>query len=132
MTTSDTQSAVALIVEDDPDIQLLIETALFMDPRFTFADVTESAEEALESARTTPPEIIILDQSLAGDLTGLDAAPQLKALAPHAKIVLFTAHAELKPAADLESAVDGFLLKTDSTQLLALAQRLTGNSGPLT
>ena len=128
--TPDTQSAVTLIVEDDPDIQLLIETALFMDARFTLANVTESAEEALESARTTPPEIILLDHGLAGALTGLAAAPQLKALAPHAKIVLFTAHAELKVAADQEPAIDAFLLKTDSTQLLALAQRLTGPSSP--
>jgi DNA-binding NarL/FixJ family response regulator len=103
-----------------------------MDPRLTLASVTESAEDALESTRTHNPEFVILDHGLAGALTGLDAAPQLKAVVPHAKIVLFTAHTELKVAVDQEPAIDAFLLETDSTQLLALAQRLTGLSGPLT
>jgi len=132
VTTPDTQSTVTLIIEDDPDIQLLIETILSMDPHFTPANVTESAEEALESARTRDPILIVLDHGLAGALTGLDAAPQLKAMAPRAKIVLFTARTELMAAADQEPAIDAFLLKTDSTQLLAMARRLTGTSGPST
>ena len=80
-------------------------------------------------ARTTEPGIIVLDHGLAGALTGLDAAPQLKEVAPNAKIILFTAHAELRPAAD-EPAIDAFLLKTDISQLLPLAQRLTGLGPP--
>jgi hypothetical protein len=50
----------------------------------------------------------------------------LKELAPRAKIILFTAHAELQTRAAPEPAVDAFLLKTDPTELLPLAQRLTG------
>jgi CheY-like chemotaxis protein len=70
--------------------------------------------------------MIVLDYGLAGVLTGLEAAPRLKELAPRAKIILFTAHSELRdPAAD-EPAVDAFLLKTDIAQLLPLARRLTG------
>jgi hypothetical protein len=42
------------------------------------------------------------------------------------KIILFTAHAELQARAAIEPAVDGFVLKTESTRLLPLAQRLTG------
>jgi len=72
------------------------------------------------------PGIIVLDHGLSGQLTGLDAAPRLKELAPQAKIIMFTAHADLKARADNEPAVDGFVLKTESTQLLPLAQRLTG------
>ena len=43
---------------------------------------------------------------------------------------MFTAHAVLKASADNEPAIDGFVLKTDSTQLLPLAQRLTGLGAP--
>jgi CheY-like chemotaxis protein len=89
--------------------------------------VAESAEAALEwSARTAGPGVIVLDHGLAGALTGLTAAQRLRELAPLAKIILFTAHAELKALADEEPAIDAFLLKTDSSQLLPLAQRLTG------
>lgn len=115
-----------LVVEDDPDVQFLIKTVFSEDARFFIAGVAASAEDALEMARTTEPGIIVLDHGLAGALTGLEAAPRFKALTPNAKITLFTAHAELRyPAAD-EPAIDAFLLKTDISQLLPLAQQLTG------
>lgn len=115
-----------VVVEDDPDVQFLVETIFSMDSRFTLASVAESAEEALESARTSEPGIIVLDDGLAGALTGLDAAPRFKELAPHAKTIMFTARAELRARADDEPAIDAFLLKTDAVQLLTLAQQLTG------
>ena len=127
MTSTETPMQALVVVEDDPDVQFLIESIFSTDPRFNAADVAESAEAALEwSARTVGPGVIVLDHGLAGSLTGLDAAQRLKDLAPNAKIVLFTAHAELKARADAEPAIDAFLLKTDSTRLLPLAQRLTG------
>jgi DNA-binding NarL/FixJ family response regulator len=121
---------VLVVVEDDPDVAFLIETVFAEDGRFSVGGVAASAEEALELARSTEPGIIVLDHGLAGDLTGLAAAPRFKAVAPNAKIILFTAHAELRhPAAD-EPAIDAFLLKTDISQLLPLAQRLAG-LGPI-
>ena len=114
------------VIEDDPDVQLLIETIFSMDSRFSAANASKTAEEALESTRKAEPGVIILDHGLAGTLTGLDAAPMLKELAPGAKIILFTAHAELQSRASAEPAINAFLLKTDSTRLLSLAQRLTG------
>jgi DNA-binding NarL/FixJ family response regulator len=119
---------VLVIVEDDTDVQFLIETVFSMDPRFTFAGVAAAAEDALTMARTTGPGIIVLDHGLAGRLTGLEAAPQLKELAPQSKIILFTARSELEEPAALEPAIDAFLLKTESRQLLGLAQKLTGMS----
>jgi len=88
--------------------------------------VAESAEEALESARASQPGLFVLDHGLAGALSGIDAAPRLKELVPQTKIILFTAHAELQARAEAEPAIDAFLLKTEATKLLALAQQLTG------
>jgi DNA-binding NarL/FixJ family response regulator len=121
---------ILVVVEDDTDVQFLIETVFSMDSRFTFAGVVAAAEDALEMARTADPGIIVLDHGLAGELTGLEAAPRLKEVAPNAKIILFTAHGELLASAASEPAIDGFLLKTESTQLLPLAQRLTGIGAP--
>jgi CheY-like chemotaxis protein len=122
---------VLVVVEDDPDVQFLIEIVFSEDDRFSVPVVAASAEDALEVARTTEPGIIVLDHGLAGALTGLEAAPRLKDVAPNAKIILFTAHAELRHFAADEPAIDAFLLKTDISQLLPLAQRLTG-LGPRT
>jgi len=119
---------VLVVVEDDLDIQFLIQTVFFMDTRFSVLGGAASAEEGLELARSGEPGLIVLDHGLTGELTGLQAAPRFKKVAPLAKIILFTAHAELKGEADAESAIDAFLLKTDVEQLLGLAQRLTGVS----
>ena len=62
---------VLVIVEDDEDVQFLIETVFSMDPRFTFAGVRPSAEDAFEMARTSEAGLIVLDHGLAGKLTGL-------------------------------------------------------------
>ena len=114
-----------VIVEDDPDIQALISTIFSMDPRFAVSGLAKSAEEALELARRTGPEIIVLDDRLAGELTGVEAVPQLKAAAPDAKIILFTAHADLQARVVNQPAIDAFLLKTETGELLPLAQQLT-------
>ena len=118
------------VIEDDPDIQFLIRNIFAMDSRFTIANMCETTEDALDCARTSVPGIIVLDHGEPGSLTGLDAAPLLKKLAPDAKIILFTAHAELEARADDEPAIDSFLLKTDPTQLLPLAARLAGLDEP--
>jgi len=122
---------ILVVVEDDPDVQFLVEIVFSEDDRFSVAVLAASAEDALEMVRTTEPGIIVLDHGLAGALTGLEAAPRLKALAPNAKIILFSAHSDLRYSAADEPAIDAFLLKTDITQLLPLAQRLTG-LGPRT
>jgi DNA-binding NarL/FixJ family response regulator len=114
-----------VIVEDDPDIQSLIATIFSMDPRFSVSGLAESAEEAVELARTTEPEIIVLDDRLAGELTGVEAVPKFKEVAPDAKIILFTAHADLQARVVNQPAIDAFLLKTDTGELLPLAQQLT-------
>jgi DNA-binding NarL/FixJ family response regulator len=114
-----------VIVEDDPDIQSLIATIFSMDPRFEVVGLAESAEDALVIARATRPEIIVLDDRLSGALTGVVAVPQFKQAAPGAKIILFTAHADLQARVVSQPDIDAFLLKTDTGELLPLAQQLT-------
>ena len=121
---------VLVVVEDDLDVRLLVEAIFSMDARFTLATVASSADEALKPLRTTQPEIIVIGHGLSGHLTGLDAAPRLRELAPQAKIIMFTAHADLKTRAEHEPAIDGFVLRSESTQPLPLAQRLTGLGAP--
>ncbi len=117
---------VLMVVEDDPDVQFLIETVFSHDPRFTVGAVATAAEDALASLDAAQEGIIVLDHGLSGELTGLEAAPQFKVRAPLAKIILFTAHAELRPQADSEAAIDAFVLKTEARRLLPVAQELTG------
>jgi len=117
---------ILVVVEDDLDIQLLVQTVFLRDKRFSVLGGAESAEEGLRLARSSEPGLIVLDHGLNGELTGLQAAPRFKKVAPKAKIILFTAHEELRGPADAEPAIDAFLLKTDVGKLLSLGQRLSG------
>jgi len=114
-----------VIVEDDPDVQSLIATIFSMDPRFSVSGLADSAEDGLELARTTGPAIIVLDDRLAGPLTGTDAVPQFKEVAPKAKIIVLTAYASLQAQVIDQPDIDAFLLKTETAELLPLAQQLT-------
>ena len=123
---------VLVVVEDDEDAQDLIETVFSLDSRFILAGVSATAEDAFEMARTNKAVLIVLDHVLAGELTGIQAAPRFKDVAPQAKIILFTAHEELREAATAEPAIDAFVLKTDSTHLLRVAQQVLGMAGSAT
>ena len=118
-----TMLRVLVVVEDDRDMRLLVRVTLAADPRIEVAGEATSAEEALSMVPTLDPGLIILDHAIDGDMTGLDAAPLLKRLAPKAKILLFTAY-DLAAQAGAEPAIDAFLRKDDIDLLLRTVQRL--------
>lgn len=114
-----------VLVEDDPDYRLLIRVALGADPRFEMSGEAPSVESGIQLAREAHPRLIILDHDLEGEMVGLSAAPQLKAVAPDSKILLFTAY-DLEAEARREPAVDAYLRKDEIEKLLPTAQRLLG------
>jgi two-component system response regulator DesR len=114
-----------VMVEDDPDYRLLIRVAIGVDPRFEMSGEAPSVETGIELAREARPRLIILDHDLEGEMVGLSAAPKLKAAAPEAKILLFTAY-DLEAEARREPAIDAYLRKDDIGKLLPTAQRLLG------
>lgn len=114
-----------VLVEDDPDYRLLIRVALGADPRFEMSGEAPSVESGIQLAREGHPRLIILDHDLEGEMVGLSAAPQLKAVAPDSKILLFTAY-DLEAEARREPAVDAYLRKDEIEKLLPTAQRLLG------
>jgi two-component system, NarL family, response regulator DesR len=114
-----------VMVEDDPDYRLLIRITIGVDPRFEMSGEAPSVETGIELAREAHPRLIILDHNLEGEMVGLSAASKLKAAAPDAKILLFTAY-DLEAEARREPAIDAYLRKDDIGKLLPTAQRLLG------
>jgi len=51
VTCTETPTRFLTVIEDDPDVQLLVEIIFSMDSRFSAANAAATAEEALESAR---------------------------------------------------------------------------------
>ena len=119
---------VFVVVEDEPDMRMLISMMLAKDPRLELLGEASSAEQALAVLDSIDPGLIVLDHGIEGELMGLDAAPLLKAKAPNAKILLFTAF-DMQREADAEPAVDGYLRKDRIDQLLPTALRLLDLDG---
>lgn len=116
---------VLVVVEDDPDMRLLIRATLLRDPRLEISGEAADAATAIDLAQGTQPGLIILDHSIEGDVMGLEAAPMIKRVAPESKILLFTAY-DMQDAASKEPAVDAFLPKSRIGELLSTVCELLG------
>ncbi len=117
---------VLVVVEDDPDMRMLIRLTLALEERFLVSGEAASAADALDVVRSTDDlDLIILDHFIDGDIMGLQAAPLLKAAAPRAKILLFTSH-DLATEARREPAIEAYLSKGELDELVPTAQRLLG------
>jgi len=114
---------VLVVVEDEPDMRMVIGLMLRRDSRLEVVGEAASAAEALAIVSDVDPGLIVLDHGIEGDIMGLQAAPLLKQRAPHAKILLFTAY-DMRAEADAEPAVDAFLRKDRITELLPTVQGL--------
>lgn len=106
-----------MLVEDEPDMRILIRAVLTGDDRFEVSGEAASAADAVAMTRQTQPDLIVLDHSIEGDVMGLEAAPLLKQAAPDARIILFTAFDMAGDVAG-EPAIDLFLSKTKLFDLL--------------
>ena len=69
--------AKILLIEDEPDTRELVRLTLELDGH----DVVEAAtaEDGVDQARADPPDLILMDLSLAGKFDGLEATKRLRA-----------------------------------------------------
>ena len=122
---SDPRIHVFVVVEDEPDMRTLVRLMLGRDPRVEVVGEAASAKEALALLDRFQPGLIVLDHGIEGDIMGLQAAPLLRARAPAAKILLFTAY-DMHREAMAEPAIDAYLRKDRINDLLPTALRLLG------
>lgn len=97
------------ILEDERDIEVAAEAS--------------NGNEAIDLAERTQPDVVLLDISMP-TCDGIEAFPMLRQVAPHARILVLTAHAELayvRAFARLGAA--GFLLKSSAPHELVEAIR---------
>ncbi len=115
---------VRVVVDDDPDVGLIVEMLLSGDPRIEVGGQAGDLEEAFQICETEEPGLIVLDNILGPGQTGIEAAPRFKELAPNSKILLYTAH--IVSGAVRERAIDAVLNKSDVDNLLPTVQHLLG------
>ncbi len=101
-----------LIVEDQTDVLKLLEMVLRAKDRTFF--LTESGEEALEIARKTIPDVVLLDIMLPGGIDGYEVTRTLKndPTTANCSIIVMTARVqEQDKKAALAAGADDFIGK---------------------
>jgi DNA-binding NarL/FixJ family response regulator len=115
-----------LIVDDNPAVRRIVSQA-FRSDGFAVCGEADDGQQAIKLAKEVIPDLIILDLSMPV-MNGLQAAPELRKIAPKASIVLLTVFAN-ELAADQASkiGIDLVVSKTEAlSSVLSKASSLSG------
>ena len=121
LTTPATAVLRVVIVDDEPDMLLLMRTMLTFDGECEIVAEAADGEEAYAVWDQTRPDVIVLDMRMPG-VSGLDVARRILSADPSQPVVLCSAYLH---AEDLEAAssagVAACLEKTDVGRLAQVA-----------
>jgi DNA-binding response OmpR family regulator len=106
-----------LVVDDEPGIRFFVEETLHRSGH----DVTtvKSGEEALETLRDTPFDMVILDLKLGGKVDGIKVLEAIRWRWPDTSVIIFTAHGSLDSALQaIDHGIEKYIQKPLSPQEL--------------
>ena len=121
------KNSPVLIVEDDGLIALSL-MQLLQKSGYDVPDPVASGEEAIESIRTSMPDLILMDITFAHGIDGIETARQIRQIAD-IPIIFISAHSDEKQRARAgEIARSGFIVKpfTDREVLSQIEELLHG------
>jgi DNA-binding NarL/FixJ family response regulator len=99
-----------LVVEDVPELSRLLEMTFELDERFVPVGTATSSSQAIDIAREQQPDAVVLDMSIDGSSD--DLLPELCALLPDARIVIFTgSDDEHRRQATLAAGASAYVVK---------------------
>ena len=128
----DAPRASVLVVDDDTQLRIAVARAL----RVAGYDVKVAAagDEALESQRHDPADVLVLDVSMPPGIDGLEACRRLRARHDNVPILMLTARDAVEDrVAGLDAGADDYLVKPfDLTELLARLRALLRRADPET
>jgi len=106
-----------VIVDDEPDLLLLLRTMLGLDVRIEIAGEARDGAEALERFAELRPDVLVLDQRMPV-LNGLEVAERVLIDHPDQAVILFTAYLDAATtSAATALGVRSVLSKGDIDQL---------------
>ena len=112
------------LIEDNATFRRTIARTIAKQPGFSCDGEFARAEDAIAALKTeTQPAIILLDVGLPG-MSGIEAIPHLRALAPDTAMLILTVFEdEEKIVAAICAGASGYLLKTAPAEELIRAMR---------
>jgi DNA-binding NarL/FixJ family response regulator len=114
-----------LIVDDHELIRQGVRFIFSRDSQFAICGEAANGAEAIEQVKNLNPDVVILDISMPV-MNGLEAAPEIRRVAPKTKIVVLTMHdsAQMRKQAQ-DAGADAFVTKAQvASQLMQVVQSL--------
>ena len=100
-----------LIADDHELMRAGIRSMFSNNPQRNICGEAENGREAVDKVRELKPDLIILDISMP-ELNGIDAAREIRRIAPGTKIIILTMHEGLQlESAARQAGADAVLLK---------------------
>ncbi len=108
-----------LLADDHPLVAAALSKLLESD--FDVVGVAEDGNQVIDRIRHDPPDVIVLDLSMP-NLNGVEAARQIRSIAPSCKLIFVTVHDEIEYIVEaFRAGASGFLLKASAASELLLA-----------
>jgi two-component system, NarL family, response regulator LiaR len=118
---SDAAPLRVLIVEDDPMMQLGLESSLMVHPQLEIVGQAEDGYLGVQAALKLKPDVVVMDIGLPR-LDGIAATQQIKQALPETHVVMLTSHqTETEIIAALSSGADAYCIKGASVERLLSA-----------
>jgi two-component system response regulator DesR len=124
--TATTAVITVVIADDDPDIQVLIQSVLSLDQRITIAGVASHGGEALELFHRFRPDVLVLDERMPVHY-GLEVAGRV--LAEHPQQIVILCSAFVDEAVRTKADALGVRTVLGKEQLHVLAEEIVRLAG---
>jgi DNA-binding NarL/FixJ family response regulator len=105
------------IVDDNRAIRKTLRTGIETSTDWEICGEAENGEAAVALVQATKPDLVVLDLSMPG-LNGIEAARQLRAIAPATGMVLFTNYASPELTKLARSVGISAVISKDSTDVV--------------
>ena len=101
-----------LVVDDAPEVRRLLSHRLPIYGAFEIVAEAIDGEDGIAQAGTVQPDLIVLDVLMPGR-SGVEVAPEIRAVAPHARILLYSSLDTLAGANPSRIGVDAIVDKAE-------------------
>ncbi len=119
-----------MIVDDHEVVREGLRSLLRRRPELAVVGEADSVASAIEEARRTEPDVVIMDVRLP-DGSGVEACREIRAERPDTKVLMLTSYADEEAVfASIMAGAIGYLLKQTSTKTLieAIERAMRGES----
>lgn len=124
-------NALRILIADDHDLMRRgLRDILAVRPGWAICAEAHTGTEAVAKAKSLKPDVAILDLSMP-ELNGLEAAQQIRAVAPKTEMLVLSMHYSDQLVRDIvDAGIRGYMMKSDADKDLLTAVDALANHQP--